>query len=152
MAVDVDTPNPPDLTNRQIPAGLAEETLDSPSDLRREEIAGLLHDGAWQEGCDEWAEYTDLTAAEIEVLDDNAVFERFDFYWDPIEDALRYEVPSTSEGWEKDVSVDVDVTELEDLGQTVIELLADAYIEWDESGSPADDWRGDPDEDAPNDQ
>lgn len=49
MAVDVDIPYPPDLTNRGTPSSLDTESLDSPSDLRREELEGLLRDGAWRE-------------------------------------------------------------------------------------------------------
>ncbi|WP_336023333.1 hypothetical protein [Halobellus salinisoli] len=144
MAVDIDIPDPPDLTNRRVPSDLDAESLDSPSDLRREELEGLLRDGAWDEAFAEWFEYTDLAAADVATLDEHGVFEQLDFYWDPVEDHLRFVVPRVPESLAGTDLEDVLRTELSDLGQTVIELLLDAYVEWDETGSPADSWQNDP--------
>lgn len=144
MAADIDVPDPPDLTNRRHPADLEAESPDDPSDLRREELEGLLRDGAWHEAFAEWSEYTDLSAEDVATLDSHGLFEQLDFYWDPIDDRLRFEVPRVPAALERKALGDVLQTELSDLGQTVIDLLADAYVEWDEIGSPADAWRSDP--------
>ncbi|WP_049986143.1 hypothetical protein [Halobellus rufus] len=150
MAADIDIPDPPDLTNRRSPSSLDEASLDSPSDLRREELEGLLRDGAWREAFAEWFEYTDLAAADVATLEEHGLFEQLDFYWDPFEDRLRFEVPQVPESLAGTDLEDVLGTELSDLGQAVIELLSEAYTEWDETGSPADSWQNDPvDDESP---
>lgn len=60
MGLAVETPTPPDLTNRSLPSELEpSDVLDGTADLRREELEEVLPDGAWSEGT-----YGDETALE----------------------------------------------------------------------------------------
>jgi hypothetical protein len=70
MALDVETPDPPDLTNRGMPDDVDPSNVtDGLSDLRREELEEILQDGAWNEAFREWATYTDLTEAEYRTME-----------------------------------------------------------------------------------
>ncbi|MFB6124146.1 MAG: hypothetical protein ABEJ78_11895 [Haloferacaceae archaeon] len=147
MALDVDVPMPPDLTNRGVPAAF--EALDvagGESDFRREAVETALRDGAWREGFDEWAEYTDLSESEFRALAELGLFRAFDFYWDPEDERLRYDAPGLPGDWREQVSsavvsaleseadsgsVDSRVNaELDELGHTVLETLDDLYADW----------------------
>jgi hypothetical protein len=141
MALDVATPEPPDLTNRPVPSRFdAEEDIEDASDLRREELEQLLRDGAWNEAFREWTEYTDLTEAEFRTIRHFDLFEQIDVYWDPVETRLRFEVPTLpAELSEEDLAAYAR-TELTDLGQTLIELLADTYVDWDDSEPSLASW------------
>lgn len=146
MVLDVDIPDPPDLTNRSLPIELEHnEVLDGTADVRREELEEILRDGAWSEAVHEWAEYTDLTEAEYRVIRDADLFEQLDFYWDPIENRLRFETPSLPAALETQPELAATITsELSDLCQTVLEMLEDAYVDWDEEGTGEKAWREGP--------
>lgn len=153
MAADTAIPSPPDLTNRPLPVTIETDALESPSELRREEIEGLLRDGAWQEAFEEWYEYSDLIEPDLRTLESLDVFGEIDFYWDPLSDRLRFEIPPLPEKLAGDDLATSYDSELADLGQTVIELLAESYAEWEELRSPLDERRETTtDEDAPLDQ
>ncbi|RLM53920.1 hypothetical protein DVK02_10865 [Halobellus sp. Atlit-31R] len=140
MALDVETPAPPDLTNRPLPSAVDVDAVEDAEVLRRAELEDLFREGAWHEAFQEWAEYTDLTGSEFRALRDAGVFERLDFYWDPADARLRFEVPELpAELARRDLAAYAD-TELTDLCQTVIELLADAYVDWNDDESPLDYW------------
>jgi hypothetical protein len=102
------------------------------------------------EGFDEWAEYTNLDEETVHLVDGLGLFQRFDFYWDPTDDRLRYDAPSIPADWrDREETEALDSTavstidaELSDLGRTVQEVLED-YIERDEGGSDAG-WGEDP--------
>lgn len=99
MALDVEVPNPPDLTNRGVPDDFdATDELGGPNEFHRAELEDVLRDGAWQEAFHEWAAYTDLTDEEYRVLYDRGLLEELDFYWDPAEGRLRFEVPPLPAG------------------------------------------------------
>ena len=134
MGLDVAVPEPPDLSNRGTPRDFEwlDETPGS-TDFHREELEDLLQDGAWREGVDEWAEYTDLDEAQVRVVGELGLFQAFDFYWDPTDDRLRVDAPSVPDDWrERPATESLDSstvstvdTELQDLGRVVQETLED---------------------------
>lgn len=140
MALEVEVPEPPDLSNRGMPRGFEwqEETLGS-EDFYREDLEDLLQEGAWKEGFNEWTEYTELDEAQFQLIDDLGLFQDFDFYWDPTQDRLRVNAPSIPEDWREregtesldSTTVAVIDTALQDLGRAVRETLED-YLERDD--------------------
>ena len=154
MGLDVETPDPPDLTNRGLPGGVDPDAAnDGLGDLRRAELEEVLRDGAWSEGFREWAEYTDLTAPEYSVLREHGLFGEMDFYWDPTEGRVRYEPPALPpELSERRELTSLADTELSDLGDAVLETIDDGYLDW--GGEPTDDrdWPGESfDDESPED-
>ncbi|WP_433629404.1 hypothetical protein [Halomicrococcus sp. NG-SE-24] len=143
MSLDVDLPEPPDLSNRGMPREFEwlEETSGS-EEFHREALEDWLQDGAWKEGFNEWAEYTDLDEKQVRAVDDLGLFQAFDFYWDPTDDRLRYDAPSVPDDWrERDATESFDSStvsmidaELQNLGRTVQEMLED-YLERSEEAS-----------------
>lgn len=138
MTLDVPIPEPPDISNRGRPRGFDwddSETLGS-EDFYREDLETLLQDGAWREGFEEWAEYTDLDEADVRVVEELGLFHDFDFYRDPTDEHLRFDAPTVPEDWrERDVATSLDSSsvsaidgELHDLGRAVHETLQE-YLE-----------------------
>jgi hypothetical protein len=141
MALTVETPTPPDLTNRPLPSDVdPADVLDGSNDLRREELEEALQDGAWSEGFQEWAAYTDLTEEEYHAIYDHGLLDRLDFYWDPTTERLRYAVPAVTGALADDDLAARAESELDDLGRTVVEQLADAYLDWGETDAGEADW------------
>jgi hypothetical protein len=137
MSLDVTTPDPPDLTNRGLPAQFDPDELSgSESELSRDALEEALRDGAWSEAFQEWAAYTDLTEAEYRELDEGGLLEAVDFYWDPFEERLRFDVPPMP-GWMDEEFAARARVELTDLAETVVETLEDTYEDWTEAG-PSD--------------
>ena len=134
MAIDTTVPTPPDLTNRPTPDDLQEA---SDLDLRRRDLEGILGEGAWQEAVDEWAQYTDCTAADVERAEELGLFRALDFYWEAEADRLRYVAPAVPEEWVEADEDRLDATflqeELDDLGRLVAETIARDYVDWGES-------------------
>lgn len=147
MALDLEVPAPPDLSNRGTPRDFEwqDETLGS-EDFYREDLEDLLQQGAWKEGFNEWAQYTDLNEEQALIVDDLGLFKAFDFYWDPTEDGLRVDAPTVPDDWDQrpesesldESAVALIDRELQDLGYTVHERLED-YLERDDPGF-GDDW------------
>jgi len=143
MALDVEVPEPPDLSNRGMPRGfeLQDETLGS-EDFYREDLEDLLQEGAWKEGFNEWTEYTNLDEEQARIVSDLGLFQAFDFYWDPTEDRLRIASPTIPDGWrERDATESLDSStvslidgELDDLGRAVQRVLED-YLERNDEAS-----------------
>ena len=137
MAFDIEVPDPPDLSNRGMPREFEwqEETLGS-EDFYREDLEDLLQEGAWKEGFNEWAEYTNLEEEHLRLVSELDLFHALDFYWDPTEDRLRFDAPRISDDWrERDATASLDSStvsmidgELDDLGRAVQEVLED-YLE-----------------------
>jgi hypothetical protein len=133
MTLNAPTPEPPDLSNRGRPKGFdweESETLGS-EDFSREDLETLLQEGAWREGYEEWAEYTDLDEETVRVVNDLDLFQAYDFYRDPTDDHLRFDAPTMPEDWrERNVTESLDSSsvsaingELQDLGRAVHERL-----------------------------
>lgn len=145
MALDVPVPDPPDLSNRGNATEFREvQDLGSSADFRREELEEVFHDGAWHEAFAEWWEYTDLSESDLAVVDELGLFREFDFYWDSTDGRLRFDAPSVPEDVDADALPDAVAAEtttintaLEEFGQTVIELVVDAYLDWGEA-EPSD--------------
>ncbi|MFC6943274.1 hypothetical protein ACFQE8_25525 [Salinirubellus sp. GCM10025818] len=112
-----------------------DETLGS-EDFYREDLEDLLQEGAWKEGFNEWAEYTDLDEEHVRIVRDLGLFQAFDFYWDPTEDRLRFDAPTIPDDWrERDATESLDSSTvsrinvaLRDLGRAVYEML-EHYLE-----------------------
>nr|WP_202594266.1 hypothetical protein [Halapricum salinum] len=144
MALDIEVPESPDLSNRGMPRSFEwqEETLGS-EDFYREDIEDLLQEGAWKEGFNEWSEYTNLHEELVRIVSDLGLFQAFDFYWDPTEDRLRFDAPTIPDDWrERDTTASLDSStvsmidgELDDLGRAVQEMLED-YL--DRNGDTSD--------------
>lgn len=133
MATDLEIPEQPDLTNRGVPAHIDADDIDPTEyDLRRQELEDILFAGAWREGFEEWAQYTELLPEDIAQAEQFGLFEEFDFYWDPDLDRLRYVTPTAADGWEEEsteTSVETVLTELDELGRTVAECVA-TEVDW----------------------
>ncbi len=150
MALDIEVPEPPDLSNRGMPREFEwqEETLGL-EDFYREDLEDLLQEGAWKEGFDEWTEYTNLEQEHVRIVGDLGLFQAFDFYWDPTEDYLRFDAPVIPDDWrERDETESLDSStvsminsELDDLGRAVQEVLED-YLERNNEASD-DGWGAD---------
>ncbi|WP_435348876.1 hypothetical protein [Haloarchaeobius sp. HRN-SO-5] len=142
MALDVESPDPPDLTNRGLPREFENiDSLGNQSDLRRDELEDVLRDGVWSEAFREWAEYTDLTEAEYRTIHEHGLVEELDFYWDPVDERLRFELPVAPDEWsEREDLWSRARVELADLGDAVVEMLEDAYIDWGGDGTSASVW------------
>jgi len=143
MALEVEVPDPPDLSNRGMPREFEwqEETLGS-EDFYREDVEDLLQEGAWTEGFNEWTEYTNLDEEHVRLVSDLGLFQAFDFYWDPTDDRLRFDAPTIPDGWrERPATESLDSSrvsmidnELDDLGRAVQEVLED-YLERNDASS-----------------
>ncbi|AFK21149.1 hypothetical protein E6P09_15440 (plasmid) [Haloferax mediterranei ATCC 33500] len=142
MVLDVESPDPPDLTNRGLPSEFEAPEVLGTSNLRREELEEILRDGAWNEAFSEWATYTDLTEEEYQTIRGRGLFEQLDFYWDPVEERLRFEVPNPPAEWStREDLVSNARAELTDLGHAVVEMLEDAYVDWGEEETSDAVWR-----------
>lgn len=134
MALAVETPTPPDLTNRPLPAAVdPESVVDATGDLRREELETALREGAWADAFQEWAEYADLTEAEYAAIHDAGLVEGLDFYWHPEDARIAFELPTVPDvvGGEDELATRAKA-ELADLGETVLKQLENGYLSWDE--------------------
>lgn len=142
MALDVEPPPSPDLTNRPPPSELDPAgAIDDIGDLRREELEELLADGAWTDAFLEWADYTDLTESGYRSIHAAGLFEGLDFYWDPTEGQIRFEVPSVAELAPHEELAGLAAAELADLGEVVVETLERGYVDWGEPSEGEEDWR-----------
>jgi hypothetical protein len=142
MTLTVEPPESPDITNRGLPRAFEPaDSLEGTSDLRRDELEAVLRDGAWSEAFNEWAEYTDLNEAEYDRIRDAGLLHELDFYWDPVEARLRFEVPTLPSALAEETDLASKVTaELTDLGHIVVEMLEDGYVDWGEGATSDDTW------------
>jgi hypothetical protein len=147
MSLDVATPDPPALS----PAAGADEYDDvsvEGDDYRREELATALEDGAWEQAFEEWAADTGLDATAWGIVRDLELVGEFDFFWDSFAGRVGYHAPGLPENWrERDLHPALDSWEtvsginaaLTELGQTVCDVLADDYLDWEAEDVAADD-------------
>lgn len=147
MALDVTTPDPPELQAVD-PDDYDDVDVVSDADYRREELEAFLRDGAWDRAWDEWAAGSNLTEGEFEIVDELGLIGRFDFFWDSFADRVGYHAPGLPEDWrEREIHPDLDSwgtvssinAELTELGQTVCDVLKRDYIEWESDYEPPDD-------------
>lgn len=134
MSLDVEAPPPPDLTNRGTPEDVElSNVTGSLSDLRREELEAILQDGAWTEAFDEWAAYTGLSETEYRTIRDHGLIEAIDIYWDPADERLRVDLPTLPDELADRTALATTIrTELGDLGDMVLEMLEDGYVDWND--------------------
>lgn len=134
MALEIEPPEPLDVTNRQMPSALEEVDVRL-EDLRRAEIETALQEGAWRDAFQEWATYTDVDEESLQMAIDRELFAEFDFYFDPDREQVRAVPPSPPADWsetESSVTVAELRTALDDLGETVADLLVRDFLEWGE--------------------
>lgn len=147
MPLDVDTPEPPELRDID-PNEYEDATVVGETDYKRDELETLLNDGAWEQAWETWAEDTDLTEAEYEIVVDLGLVRQFDFFWDSFADRVGYHAPGIAEDWqEREYHPDLESwgtvsginAALTELGQVVCDVLKSDYIEWESSYEPPDD-------------
>jgi len=134
MGITAEAPSSPDLTNRPLPSAIdPDDVADITNDLRREELETALAAGAWEDGFAEWADYTGLNDPEFRAIRDAGLVEELDFYWDPYDGGVEYELPPIPEtlSGERSLARQAE-SELGDLADTVRKVLETDYISWDE--------------------
>ena len=131
MALDVESPAPPDLTNRSLPTAIdPDETVDATGDLRRQELEDALRDGAWDDAFEEWAEYTDLSESEYRAVHHAGLVEELDLFWHPDRGTVEFELPPIPDRIGGDASLaSRAASELSDLGEIVADVLT-ASVDW----------------------
>ncbi|MGM0398908.1 MAG: hypothetical protein ACQEQY_07930 [Halobacteriota archaeon] len=136
MALSSDPPRPPDITSNIA----AIESGDRPESSHRDEIETMLRDGAWARAYGEWADHTDLTEHDWAVVTDLDLTDDFDFWWNAEDEQVRYDPPVVPEDWtNRDVHPNLETHSqasaitrgLDELGQTVSDLLQQEYVDWD---------------------
>ncbi|UTF53685.1 hypothetical protein [Natronosalvus rutilus] len=150
MTLEVEPPNPPELTyvdpNEYEDATVVGEPDDI--DYRREELQTFLEEGAWEEAFDAWREDADLEPRAFEIATDLGLFSQFDFFWDDFADRVGYHAPGIPEDWqEQEYHPELDSwgtvssinAELTEFGQLVCEILKDDYIDWEAEYEPPED-------------
>jgi hypothetical protein len=148
MTLDVEVPDPPSLRGPQSRGEYdAIDTNDEEltDDYRREELRGVLGEGAWRDAFEEWAEHTLLTNAEFGTVRELGLLDRLDLYWEPSDDEVGYRAPTLSAD-EREAFDDPDgiEAELDSLGRVLSEVLENDYLlrDEDEFGFFADDYTG----------
>lgn len=148
MTLDVDVPDPPSLRGPQSRGeyDAIDMTDQEPTDdYRREELRGVLREGAWRDAFEEWAGHTLLTDAEFGTVRELGLLDRLDLYWEPSSDEVGYRAPTLSDD-EREAFDDPDgiEAELDSLGRVLSEVLENDYLlrDEDEFGFFADDYTG----------
>ena len=149
MALDVEVPDPPDLTNRGIPNEFQTiEEVGTAEDYRPEELEAVLAEGAWEEGFREWREYTDLSEREYRIASDLGLVQSIDIFWNPNTERLDYSIPQVPDKWreqsvERDVTASTIENALDDLGDVIVEMIEDGYLDWGTEGADYEIWTED---------
>ncbi|PSP27343.1 hypothetical protein BRC65_06505 [Halobacteriales archaeon QH_2_65_14] len=147
MTLDVDTPDPPELSSA-VDADEYDDVDVQGQDYRREELQEFLRDGAWEEAFSRWATETDLDEEAFAIVQDLGLVQEFDFFWDSFADRVGYHGPGLPENWrEREIHPDLDSwgtvsginAGLTELGQLVCEVLKDEYIDWEADYEAPDD-------------
>ena len=148
MTLDTEPPDPPSLRGPQSRGEYdAIDTTDEEltDDYRREELRGVLREGAWRDAFEEWAAHTLLTDAEFGTVRELGLLDRLDLYWEPAADEVGYRAPTLSAD-EREAFDDPDgiEVELDSLGRVLSEVLENDYLlrDEDEFGFFADDYTG----------
>jgi hypothetical protein len=147
MTLDVDTPDPPELSSA-VDADEYDDVDVQGQDYRREELQEFLREGAWEEAFSRWAAETDLDEEAFAIVQDLGLIQEFDFFWDSFADRVGYHAPGLPENWrERGIHPDLDSwgtvsginAGLTELGQLVCEVLKDEYIDWEADYEAPDD-------------
>lgn len=147
MSLDVDLPEPPEPADVD-PNQYEDAEVVGDTDYRRDEIRELLREGAWEDAFEQWAATADVDEEEWAIVEDLALIERYDFFWDDFADRVGYHAPGLPEDWkERNLHPDLDSWSqvssinagLTELGQIVCEVLKDDYIDWEASYEAPDD-------------
>ena len=137
--LDVETPAPPQLETG-VDADAYEDADVGGDEYRREELSEFLEAGAWEEAFEAWAAETGMSETEFAIVRDLDLVSRYDFFWDDFADRVGYHAPGLPEDWkERNLHPDLDSwgavssinAGLTELGQTVCDVLKDAYIDWE---------------------
>jgi hypothetical protein len=142
MSLDVAVPDPPSLRGPRTRGEY--EAIDAPADesesggddYRREDLAGILAEGAWPDAFEEWAAGTTLSEEEFETVQSLELV-----------DEAGYRPPELSgEASEAFDDPDGVEAELDTLGRILTEVLENDYLLRDEEtfGFFADDYTGEP--------
>ncbi|PSP50796.1 hypothetical protein BRC60_04585 [Halobacteriales archaeon QH_1_68_42] len=147
MPLDVEPPPPPEL-EPEVDAEEYDDVTVEVSDYRRDELAELLADGAWEQAFERWATDTSMDEPTYEVVRELDLIDRFDLFWDDFANRVGYHAPGIPEDWrEREIHPGLDSWErvstinagLTELGQTGCDVLKDDYIDWDAEYEPPDD-------------
>lgn len=147
MTLDVAVPEPPELSPL-VDADEYEDVDVQGSEYRREDLETYLHEGAWEEAFEAWAEETDIDEREFEIVLDLGLLGEFDFFWDDFADRVGYHAPGIPENWrERETHPDLDSwgavsginAAMTELGQQVCDVLKEEYIDWEAEYDTPDD-------------
>ena len=137
MTLDIEIPEPPTLRGPEDPGdydAVEEPEERTGDDTRRDELAGLLEAGAWEDAFDEWADDTYLNEGEFRAVRERGLLEELDFYWHPAAGDVGYRVPPIPADL-TDAREDIDADDIDDieealdgLARTVSEVLENDYI------------------------
>ena len=148
MPLDVEVPDPPELSADVDASEYDDADVSGTDDYRREELSAFLREGAWEEAWEQWSARTDLTEAEYGIARELGLLSEFDFFWDDFADRVGYHAPGIPENWkERELhpelhswgqvsSINASLTEL---GQRVCEVLKAEYIDWETEYEAPDD-------------
>jgi hypothetical protein len=148
MGLDVPAPDPPTLRPEADVQEYDDVSVPGENDYHREELEEFLHEGAWVESFDQWAEDTGLDEREFETALDLDLFTEFDFFWDDFADRVGYHAPGIPEDWKvRDIHPDIDSwnavssinASLTELGQVVCDVLESEYVDWEAEFEAPDD-------------
>lgn len=147
MTLDVETPDPPELTEVD-PNEYEDATIVGDTDYRRDELGTFLREGAWGESFEQWAARADVTETEWAIVLDLGLVANFDFFWDDFADRVGYHAPGIPEDW-KERQLHPELTSwgqvssinagLTELGQTVCDVLKADYVDWEAEYDAPDD-------------
>ena len=147
MSLSVAPPEPPTLRDVD-PNEYDDADVVGQTDYRRDELNGLLADGAWAEAFEAWCETTNLTEAEWAIVTDLDLISRFDFFWDDFAGRVGYHAPGLPEDWkERELHPEIESwatvssinAGLTELGQQVCDTLLNEYIDWESEFDAPDD-------------
>ncbi|WP_267162383.1 hypothetical protein [Halovenus salina] len=147
MSLDVETPDPPELEQMD-PNEYEDAEVVGDTDYKREELEEFLREGAWEEAFSQWSEQADLDEEAFGIMQDLAMLDQFDFFWDSFAERVGYHAPGIPEDWkERDYHPDIDSwetvsginAEITELGQLVCDVLKDEYIDWEGDYEAPDD-------------
>jgi hypothetical protein len=147
MSLDVDVPEPPTLEGID-PNEYEDAEIVGDTDYRRDELEQFLREGAWEESFDRWADDTEMTESDFEIMLELGMIGEFDFFWDSFAERVGYHAPGIPEDWkERNYHPDIESwgtvssinASLTELGQIVCDVLKDEYIDWETEYEAPDD-------------